>query len=288
MPADKFGRNEDRATPVYTGINITNLTNTFLRRDRGNIAIEAIDMNNSTIKNVSDPLTNQDVATKNYVDTNAFPKTGGVVSGDIKLNVGSDLEWSLGCDNLSAGKKFALLLGSDRNMLSYSVPNSGLPAPVTIKADVAFAILIKELPVCVFGKDEILCSQPIDMDRHSIKNVKNPIDILDAVNKAYAYRIKYKTASGNIPNTVLTDHILFIFPTGKAFASGKIKICEMWVERLVDKWVATSSSMFATEWPSFHKFSRGPSLTTFFTGSLASGGHGIFALTILNYRKSAL
>ena len=63
------------------------------------------------------------------------------------------------------------------------------------------------------------------MDQHSIKNVKNSIDRLDAVNKAYADRIKYKTASGNIPNTVLTDHIHFTFPTGKAFASGKIKIC---------------------------------------------------------------
>ena len=98
------------------------------------------------------------------------------------------------------------------------------------------------------------------MDQHSIKNVKNPIDRSDAVNKAYADRIKYITASGNIPNTVLTDHILFTFPTGKAFTSGKIKICEMWVERLTDEWVATSSPMFATEWPDIHKFSRGASL----------------------------
>ena len=109
------------------------------------------------------------------------------------------------------------------------------------------------------------------MDQHSIDNVKNPIDRLDAVNKAYADRIKYKTASGNIPNTVLTEHILFTFPTGKSFASGKIKICEMWVERLEDEWIATSSPMFATEWPGFQKFSRGPSLMTFFSGSSASG-----------------
>ena len=125
------------------------------------------------------------------------------------------------------------------------------------------------------------------MDPHSIKNVKNPIDRLDAVNKAYAVRIKYKTASGNIPNTVLTDHILFTFSAAKA--SGKIKICEKWVERLADEWVATSSPMFATEWPGFfHKFSRGPSLMTFFSGSLLVVGHGIFTSTILNYRKSAL
>ena len=89
------------------------------------LLLEAIELNSNIIKNVSDSLTNQDVATKNYVDENAFTTTGGVVSGDIKLSVGSDLEWSLGCDNLSAGKKFTLLLGSDRNMLSYSVPNSG-------------------------------------------------------------------------------------------------------------------------------------------------------------------
>ena len=76
---------------------------------------------------------------------------------------------------------------------------------------------------------------------------KNLTDRLDAVNKAYADRIKYKTASGNISNTVLTDHILFTFPTGKAFASGKIKICEMCVERLADEWIVTSSPMFATE-----------------------------------------
>ena len=31
MPVDKFGRNGDRATPVYTGINIANLTNSFFR-----------------------------------------------------------------------------------------------------------------------------------------------------------------------------------------------------------------------------------------------------------------
>ena len=109
------------------------------------------------------------------------------------------------------------------------------------------------------------------MDQHSIKNVKNPIHRLDAVNKAYADRIKYKTASGNIANTILTDHILFTFPTSKAFASGKIKICEVWVERLADEWVATSSPMFATKWPGFHKFSRSLSLMTFFFGSPTSG-----------------
>ena len=57
--------------------------------------------------------------------------------------------------------------------------------------------------------------------------MKNAADRLDAVNKAYADRIKYKTATGNIHNTVMTNHTLITFSPAKAFASGKIKICEM-------------------------------------------------------------
>ena len=61
-------RNGDTATTVYIGINIENLINSFLRSDGGNTAIGAIDMNSNIIKNISDPLSNEDVATKNYVD----------------------------------------------------------------------------------------------------------------------------------------------------------------------------------------------------------------------------
>ena len=105
------------------------------------------------------------------------------------------------------------------------------------------------------------------MNQHSIKNVKSSVNKFDAFNKAYAYRIKYKTATGNIPNTVMTDHTLFTFLAAKSYASEQKIICEIWVERLADEWVATSSPIFATAWPGFHTFSRGLSLLTFFNGS---------------------
>ena len=131
--------------------------------------------------------------------------------------------------------------------------------------------MINQVPICDFGQDVISCSQPIDMDLHFIRNVKSLDNKLDTVNNTYLDRIKYTTTPGIIPSIAMTDLILFTFPAAKAFASGKIIICEMLVERLADEWIATLSPMFASAWPNFHKFSRGTSLMTLFSGSPASG-----------------
>ena len=152
--------------------------------------------------------------------------------------------------------------------------------PVKIKTDGGFAILINQLPICDFSQDVISCSQPIDMNLHLFWNVKSPVNKLNAVNKVYADRIKYNTTTGIIPNIAVTDHIRFTFPAAKAFTSGTIIICEMWVEWLADEWIATSSSMFVTAWPGFPKFSRGPSLMTFFSGSPPVVELASFASTI--------
>ena len=109
------------------------------------------------------------------------------------------------------------------------------------------------------------------MNQHSIKNVKSTVNKFDAVNKAYTAHIKYKSATGTIPNTGRTDHTHFTFPATKDIISRKIIICEMWLERLVGELISTSSPIFATEWLGFHRFSRGPSLITFFNGSPVSG-----------------
>ena len=55
--------------------------------------------------------------------------------GDIKLNVGSDLVRRLGHNNLTTRKRYTILLGTDTNVLSYSLPDSQLPVPVKIRTD---------------------------------------------------------------------------------------------------------------------------------------------------------
>ena len=99
-------------------------------------------MNSNIIKNVADPLSNQDVVTKNYIHTHAFSTACGVVSGDVVLRIGSDLVKILGCDDLSAGKKFILALGSYSNMLTYSIPKPFVSTPIELKTDASFVILI--------------------------------------------------------------------------------------------------------------------------------------------------
>ena len=98
----------------------------------------------------------KEVTTKNYVDKNVINTDGGVTYGVIKLSVGSDLVRSLGCNALNACKKFTLPLRTDTNMLTCTMPNSGLPVSIEITTDVGFAILINELPICVFGRVKIL------------------------------------------------------------------------------------------------------------------------------------
>ena len=195
-------------------INIANSTNIFLRRDGGNTAIGAIDMNSYITKSVADPVSNQDVATKNYIDKNAITTAGGVVSDDIKLSVGSYLIRCLGSNDLTTSKKVTLLLGSD-NVLPYSLPDSQLKVAIKINTDGGFIILINQLPICNFGQDVILCSQLIDMNLHLIKNVKRLVKRFDAVNKAYADCIKYKTAISKIPNSVMTTIHSSRFPLRK-------------------------------------------------------------------------
>ena len=64
------------------------------------------------------------------------------MSGDVVLWIVSDLVRILGCDNLSAGRKFKLVLGLYSNILTYSIPKPFVLTPIELKNDAGFVILI--------------------------------------------------------------------------------------------------------------------------------------------------
>ena len=90
MTVDKFGRMSD-AGAVYTeGVSLRYINNNFLRRDGTNTATGSINMTGNTLTNVSNPVIDQDVATKNYVDTNSssdkVSKSGDTMTGHLNMS----------------------------------------------------------------------------------------------------------------------------------------------------------------------------------------------------------
>ena len=62
----------------------------FLRRDGTNVPTSSINMHGKTITNVADPTSDQEVATKAYVDvnigTNRVSKLGDNMLGNLNMN----------------------------------------------------------------------------------------------------------------------------------------------------------------------------------------------------------
>ena len=77
---------------VDSGIDVTQITNAFLRRDGGNTATGDLNLDSHKIINLSEPTSNTDAATKAYVDSKSsvsgayLPLTGGTMSENIDMN----------------------------------------------------------------------------------------------------------------------------------------------------------------------------------------------------------
>ena len=74
MPVDKFGRTNVGTSQrvVSGGVTLSQVNNTFLRRDGENTATANISMDSHKLINVLDPTNDQDTATKHYVDGRAL------------------------------------------------------------------------------------------------------------------------------------------------------------------------------------------------------------------------
>ena len=135
MPVDIFGHTDVKFSQrtISGGVTLSQVNNTFLRRDGETAAVGDINLAAHKLINVKDPVDAQDAVTKSYVDTNKVSKSGDTMTGDLSINVGSSLLRTLGCNDLSENKGFAVLLGSDTNQIQCQ-----LNTPVTLQTTDGF------------------------------------------------------------------------------------------------------------------------------------------------------
>ena len=79
MPVDKFGRMSDTKT-TDSGVSLTYINNNYVRSDGGTPLTGSLDMKGNIIYNVAEPVNQQDVVTKVYVDNT---KGSGVIGRKI-------------------------------------------------------------------------------------------------------------------------------------------------------------------------------------------------------------
>ena len=160
MPVDKFGRNDDIATttpaPVSSShIPMTQINNTFLRRDGSNIATGNLDMGTHKVINVVDPTTEQEVASKNYVDLKVSNILPSVTSSDN----GSFLQVLSGVWTKSGIRGISITDLNDNNLKPgaiYVFNNGTVTNPIPGGGTLDFVMLVVSVPSLEGGVDNTL------------------------------------------------------------------------------------------------------------------------------------
>ena len=206
MPVDKFGRMPENSVTNVDGVSITYVNNNFIRRDGTNTATGSIDMTGNTLTNVSEPVNNQDAATKNYVDTNGgankVDRSGDTMTGDLNFTFESQQTYTVGSGDILAvtggqpvPRAFVMNFGDTRNniqTLSTTNGPSGNVEPLRIQSHKGVIMDHFGTDVAQFGRDDTL---PLDntvyinhgasLESNKIINVADPTDPQDAATKAY-------------------------------------------------------------------------------------------------------
>jgi len=200
MPVDIFGHTDVKFSQrtVSGGVTLSQVNNTFLRRDGESAAVGNINLAAHKLINVKDPVDAQDAATKSYADTNKVSKSGDVMTGDLSISVGASLLRTLGCNDLSDSKGFAVLLGSDTNQIQCQ-----LNTPVTLQTTNGFLCRHAGRDVMRLGIDaddpRIHAHTDIVMNQNYIGKLRDPNSAQDAATKNYVDTIAKKCYSGYIP-----------------------------------------------------------------------------------------
>ena len=117
-------------------------------------------------------------------------KAGDIMSGDLRLNVGTDTVRLLGCTDLSAGKGFSFALGNIQNLLQFGViapPRTQIP--VTMETTHGFLVCSAGQDVCQLGNTDappiIIIHKNVVMNSHRIMHLPEPSNSQDAATKNY-------------------------------------------------------------------------------------------------------
>ena len=210
MLVDKFGRMSDTKTRD-TGVSLTYINNNnYVRSDGNTSVISSIDMGGNTLTNVSNPVNPQDVVTKEYADTAnrdfVFDKDKYLAAGEVSMggkrleNVGTPLENNQATNKAYVDKLVEAATAGDEAFkkqqdgtfkatgnIDMGGENSivGLPNPIDNFAAANKNYVDNGGAITKLPNGKFTAVSDIDFNGCSLKNISDPSDKKDAVNKAY-------------------------------------------------------------------------------------------------------
>ena len=176
MGVDQFGRS-DKSMVVTKGVSLSYIGNNFLRRDGTNTATGSINMTGNTLTNVSNPVHDQDITTKNYVD-GKVSKSGDTMTGNLDISGNRVMNVSFSPTDTSDAVNAAYVVRGDLDVEQKTVLRNGTQA----------------------------MTGNLDMDDHYINNLPNPVHDQDAVTKTYADTKMSRSGGTMMGDIQMTDN----------------------------------------------------------------------------------
>lgn len=230
MPVDKFGKGDSNSY-MSSGVSPSFVNNNFLRRDGSNSATGSISMAGYKLTNVCDPASAQDVATKNYVDSNSaagkVSKSGDTMTGNLAMSgnriTGLSVTYppSAHDDATSWSQAVELIRDTTTN-------NSTIPTGDTYLTNKKY---VDDQDALKVSKSGDTMNGVLNMSTHSITNVADPSNAQDAATKMYVdtsikrNTIAYQSSSVTYPSNPISGDWLIVTSDGTRSGSHR----EQWI-----------------------------------------------------------